>query len=381
MFLRGFPSPTVDAETELEVLAEQVRASEELRGLVAAKSAADLLKALEGTPVSQAWLDAFARYLDRYGHQVYNLDFVVPTQADDPLPILLSLKAMVRQPRGDPRARQRAIVAERDARAEETARSLDPLRQRLFRLLLGWAQRFGPDREQALFYMGAGWPALRRLALELGRRLTESGSLPVTEDVFFLETSEIEAAITARASGKARPELARLVRERRELRETRKRLHPPPVVPPSHKLRFGPIDMSVWETQRRNEPVGALLRGFAVSPGQVSAPASVIRSPEDFSRMEPGTVLVCPTTTPAWTPLFSQARGLVTDVGGILAHGSIVAREYGIPAVLGTGIATTRIRSGQIIRVDGDAGTVTLVDETDETDETNAAGRSPELKG
>jgi rifampicin phosphotransferase len=169
-----------------------------------------------------------------------------------------------------------------------------------------------------------------------------------------------------------------LARERRELRETRKRRHPPPVVPPSHKLRFGPIDMSVWETQRRNEPVGALLRGFAVSPGQVSAPASVIRSPEDFSRMEPGTVLVCPTTTPAWTPLFSQARGLVTDVGGILAHGSIVAREYGIPAVLGTGIATTRIRSGQIIRVDGDAGTVTLVDETDET---NAAGRSPELKG
>jgi pyruvate,water dikinase len=84
--------------------------------------------------------------------------------------------------------------------------------------------------------------------------------------------------------------------------------------------------------------------------------------------MEPGTVLVCPTTTPAWTPLFSQARGLVTDVGGVLAHGSIVAREYGIPAVLGTGIATTRIRSGQTISVDGDAGTVTLLDRTGEAD-------------
>jgi rifampicin phosphotransferase len=98
----------------------------------------------------------------------------------------------------------------------------------------------------------------------------------------------------------------------------------------------------------------------------VSAPASVIRSTDDFSRMEPGTILVCPTTTPAWTPLFSQARGLVTDVGGVLAHGSIVAREYDIPAVLGTGVATQRIRSGQMVRLDGNAGTVTFLDATGE---------------
>jgi phosphohistidine swiveling domain-containing protein len=365
MFLRGFPSPTVDAETELEVLAGRVRASEELRTLVTATPAADLLEALEGTPPGRAWLDAFASYLDRYGHQIYNLDFVAPTQSDDPLPVLLSLKAMVGQPGGDPRTRQRAIVAERDARVRETAGSFDPLRRRLFRFLLGWAQRFGPDRERALFYMGAGWPALRRLALELGRRLTEGGELSAAEDVFFLETDEIEAAIAARAGGEARPDLVRLARGRSELREARKRLHPPAVVPPDHELRFGPFDMSPWETQRRNEPAGAVLRGFAVSPGQVTAPASVIRSTADFSRMEPATILVCSTTTPAWTPLFSQARGLVTDVGGVLAHGSIVAREYGIPAVLGTGIATTRITSGQTIRVDGDRGTVTLLDEAD----------------
>ena len=76
--------------------------------------------------------------------------------------------------------------------------------------------------------------------------------------------------------------------------------------------------------------------------------------------MKPGTILVCRTTTPAWTPLFSQAKGLVTDVGGALAHGSIVAREYGIPAVMGTGVAIDRIKSGTMLVVDGDAGTVTL---------------------
>ncbi|HZA46166.1 MAG TPA: PEP-utilizing enzyme, partial [Rubrobacter sp.] len=262
-------------------------------------------------------------------------------------------------------------------RVEETAESFDPLRRRLFRTLLGWAQRFGPDREQALFCMGAGWPTLRPLALELGRRLVDGCSLLEVEDVYFLETSEIEAAIAARTDSEARPELARLARERRELREARKRFHPPPVVPPDHESRFGPFDMSTWETQRRNEPDGAVLRGFAVSPGRVSAPASVIRSPDDFLQMEPGTILVCSTTTPAWTPLFSQAHGLVTDVGGVLAHGSIVAREYGIPAVLGTGVATTRIRSGQTILVDGDAGKVTLLDSTDEDDTRQSVAQPP----
>src|SRR5215210_5790509 len=119
---------------------------------------------------------------------------------------------MVQRPGYDPRARQRDIVAERDACVEETARSFDPLRRKLFRILLGWAQRFGPYREQALFYMGAGWPTLRWLALELGWRLVESGSLLAAEDVFFLETSEIEAAITAREAGEARLDLARRAR-------------------------------------------------------------------------------------------------------------------------------------------------------------------------
>jgi pyruvate,water dikinase len=366
MFLRGFPSPALDAEAELTELAERIRASDELRTIVTATPPADLPNVLRSTPVGQDLLTAFSRYLDRYGHQVYNLDFVAPTQADAPLPVLLSLKAMVQQPGHDPRSRQRAIVAERDTLAEETALTFDPLRRELFRILLGWAQRFGPDREQALFHMGAGWPTLRRLALELGRRLAESGSLLSAEDIFFLETSEIREGISARDSGQANPNLANLAHGRRELREARKRLHPPPVVPPDYKVRMGPFDMSAFETQRRNVPEDTTLRGFAVSPGRVSAPASVIRSPDDFSRMEPGTILVCPTTTPAWTPLFSQARGLVTDVGGVLAHGSIVAREYDIPAVLGTGVATQRIRSGQRIRVDGNAGTITLLDDTGE---------------
>jgi pyruvate,water dikinase len=184
--------------------------------------------------------------------------------------------------------------------------------------------------------------------------------LDAPDDVYFLDSSELQRAIADRAQGVTGRDLAALARERRDLREARKRLHPPAAVPPDSGMRVGRIDLSDRETQRRNAAGATTLRGFAVSPGRVTAPASFILSPDDFDQMEPGTILVCPTTTPAWTPLFAQARGLVTDIGGILAHGSIVAREFGIPAVMGTGNATQRIASGQQITVDGSAGTVDL---------------------
>jgi phosphoenolpyruvate synthase/pyruvate phosphate dikinase len=97
--------------------------------------------------------------------------------------------------------------------------------------------------------------------------------------------------------------------------------------------------------------------------------------------MQPDTVLVCPTTTPAWTPLFAQAKGLVTDIGGVAAHGSIVAREYGIPAVMGTGNATQRIADGQTVKVDGDAGTVTIGEGAEATRYVGPGGASGSGRG
>jgi pyruvate,water dikinase len=359
-FLRGYPSKTLEAESDLDTIASRIRADPELREIVMATPAEDLPTAIPETSAGQALREDLRRYFARYGHQIYNLDFVAPTLIEAPLPVLLALKALVREPGQEALARQAAVARERERLVEETARSLDPVRRFLFQRLVRWAQRFAPYREEALFYVGAAWPLLRRFALELGRRLTEAGSLAAPEDVYFLESDELAEAIAAWAAGESRPDLARLAQERRALREARKRLHPPAAVPPTSGMRLGPFDLSERETQRRNEPGATTLRGFPVSPGRVTAPASVILSPADFAQMEPGTILVCPTTTPAWTPLFAQARGLVTDIGGILAHGSIVAREYGIPAVMGTGNATQRIRSGEVVTVDGSAGTVTL---------------------
>ena len=105
---------------------------------------------------------------------------------------------------------------------------------------------------------------------------------------------------------------------------------------------------------------GDVIKGVGASAGRVTAPARVLTGPQDFGTMQPGDVLVARITTPAWTSLFAMASAVVTDVGGPLSHSSIVAREYGIPAVLGTGVATQRLSTGRKVTVDGDAGTVTL---------------------
>ncbi|WP_028265965.1 PEP/pyruvate-binding domain-containing protein [Arthrobacter sp. MA-N2] len=358
LFLRGFPSKALEAQARLEAIAEHIRASGDLRQIALSIPVQRLLDALSagGGDVAEQLQD----YLGRYGHQVYNLDFADPTQDEDPTPVLLSLKAEVHHPGVEVRVRQAEMVRDRESLVEQTARHLDPLRRRLFLKILHWAQGFAPYREETLFYIGSAWPALRRLALELGRRLAEAGSLDAPGDVFYLQTQELLTASEGRRAGRNCPDLARIAMERRGLREARKRLHPPAAVPPAARWKFGRIDLSGFETQKRNADEGPTLQGFPVSPGRVTAPASVILSPADFDKMMPGTILVCPTTIPAWTPLFAQAKGLVTDIGGVAAHGSIVAREYGIPAVMGTGNGTQRIVSGQQVTVDGDAGTVTL---------------------
>jgi pyruvate,water dikinase len=368
-FLQALSDRGLEADAALERIAELVRGSASLRELVADTPPERLREAMAASAAAEdpeakreadTVLAALDGYFERFGHLIYSLDFAVPTQVDDPLPVLVTLKALARGPSRDPEIRFRELARERAELTRATIRSLDPIRRRLFKIVLGWARKYAPYREEALFYVGAAWPTLRRLALELGRRLTKAGSLDRPDDVFYLHATELEAASAARGAGTGRPDLARLAHERRDLREARKRLVPPPAVPPAYQFTVGPIDLSARESVRRNAEDDSTLRGFAVSPGRVTAPASVILSPADFGTMQAGTVLVCPTTTPAWTPLFSQARALVTDIGGVLAHGSIVAREYGIPAVMGTGIATRRITSGQQITVDGDAGTVTL---------------------
>jgi phosphohistidine swiveling domain-containing protein len=355
--LSGFRSKTTEASERLHGIAVQVRENGALYELVATTPAKRLMIALERHPEGAPAVEAIEEYLESYGHLAYSLDFAEPLPLEDPSGLMAALKTLVTSA-DDVRKKQETETKRRRERAlEEIEGLLDGLPYWQFRYRHWFTRRFYFIREEVMFYLYIAWPVLRPLAFELGRRLRETGTIAAPDDVFYLVTDELDRAIEARNGGKALPELAQLAAERRELREARKRLHPPGTIPSDANKHPG---VKFKETQAYNDPNSPTLVGVPVSPGTVTGPASLINSPDEFERMEPGSILVCPMTNPAWTPLFAHATGLVTDMGGILGHGSIVAREYGIPAVVGTGNITQRVEHGQEIRVDGDAGIVTL---------------------
>ena len=368
-FLIGFQSKTMEAQAALESIARKIQASPPLRQLFRSVPSNAVMVQLAQHPDGTTIIHDLENYLRDYGHQVYNLDFAAPTLAEDPVSVIRGLQALVNADSFDSLAKQASLVKERDELVHKTEKSVGPIRRWMFRRFLRWAQNCGPGREEALFYMGAAWGPLRCLAKELGERLVSDGFLRQSEDLYFLRHDEIRQAIREKED---KTKLIELVIQRRDLWEARQRLHPPGMIPDGEKWKIGPFNMTAWATQKKNEDTVGTLDGFPVSPGVIRAPATVILSPDDFQHMKPDTILVCPTTTPAWTPLFAQAAGLVTDIGGILAHGSIVAREYGIPAVLGTGNATRRIATGDVITVNGDQGTVELEKTMDEQNEVHS---------
>jgi pyruvate,water dikinase len=175
--------------------------------------------------------------------------------------------------------------------------------------------------------------------------LTERGHLESADDLFFLTLPDLHSGLDGAS-------LRATVQERRAaFAEERMRRHIPLVL----------LSDGTTPTAAARLPASAdtALQGIAASPGQITGTARVVRDPHD-SRLAPGEILVASATDPGWTPLFVTAAGLVMEFGGAMAHGAIVAREYGIPAVVGVAGATERITSGSRITVDGTAGTVTI---------------------
>jgi phosphohistidine swiveling domain-containing protein len=200
-------------------------------------------------------------------------------------------------------------------------------------------------REDSHFHATRAIPILRHLLLEAGRRLAEAGALPDAQDVFHLHLEELEALsgpdhlssadagrirITARGRADRRAELAGV-----------------------------PMLATASLVNPAASAQGALVTGVPASGGRATGPVRVIREPAEFGALRGGDVLVCPYTNPTWTSLFQRAAAVVVDSGGIGSHAAIVAREYGMPAVMGTGSGTTVLVDGQQITVDGDTGRVT----------------------
>jgi pyruvate,water dikinase len=340
--LSGVQSKTLEANRLLEELAAQIRSDATLASVFADHEASELWTQLEKQPSGQAFLAELQAYLDRYGHrEAAALLVSQPTWKDAPEVMLGILKGLaLAEPR--PQTERPAWEGARNELLMHPLLRLSPMRF-IFLELLTEGRCFLQLREDTHFYGTLLLPVIRRTLLELGRRLVTVGVLDAPEDVFHLKLDELE-----RVNGTWPPpapladELRALMVRRKERRAT---LEGTPLVDP---LLF-----------RRTELEGdARLRGTAGSPGIAEGPVRIIRTGAEFGKLRWGEVLVAPYTNPAWTPLFQRAAAVVVDSGSAGSHAAIVAREYGIPAVMGTIDGTRRLVDGEWVRVDGTRGLV-----------------------
>lgn len=202
-----------------------------------------------------------------------------------------------------------------------------------------------------------GLLATREVLRGIGRRLRAAGILEHVDDVWMLRFEELERVLLDPAS----VDIAGVIVERRQELETGRREGPRPYLGDAPTDTERHAALTKFYGAPTSGSSDGVLRGTAASPGVAEGPARIVRSTDDFSRISPGDVLVVATTTPAWTPLFPSVAALVTETGGVLCHGAIVAREYEIPSVVGVEAAMDRIPDGELVRVDGGAGEIELL--------------------
>jgi pyruvate, water dikinase len=269
------------------------------------------------------------------------------------------------------------LARERDRIAGEYGALLDEQSRTTFTELLALSRMVFPYVEEHKFFcdywfLTRWWNKLR----EFGALLAEHGFLEDSEDVFQLGRHEVAEALDELlltwATGGAPlgpTHWPPIVARRKELLERLAGWTPPPAIGATPESITDPMTIMLWgvTTQRVQEWASAeedeaRLTGAAASPGIVEGPARVVIDVDEIARVRDGDILVCPITSPAWAPIFSNVRAVVTDIGGVMSHAAIVCREYGLPAVVGTGRATAAIQTGQMIRVDGSNGVVTILD-------------------
>jgi pyruvate,water dikinase len=312
-------------------------------------------------------------YLDRWAVRGMSYEVAEPAIVDRPSLVLGALRDAARRP---PSSASEAEHAERRRKAETRATADlgggDDARDRVAR-----AQRAFPIREgNETATIGVPVAVLHQVGQAVGARLEADGRLESSVDVFDLEPDEVIALLRHRADAPEDP--ATLAAGRRAARrawasaDVPRTIGPPASLPdvsgfPADVAEL--LDATFWylghvSAESLIEPeaaTGTTLTGVAASPGTYEGPARVVLDESGLDRIEPGDVLVCPITSPVWSMVFPSLGGLVCDAGGVLSHPAIIAREFGIPAVVGTGAATATVADGQVVRVDGSEGRVELV--------------------
>jgi len=347
---------------------------------------ADVQGVMKGSENGRKWLAAFeeARYPwfnISTGTGWYHHDRSWNDEPDVPLSSICMYAEKLR--RGESLDRPlEAIRKERDSiTAEYRALIANEQDRAAFDQLLNTAKTVFPYVENHLFYVehwfhSVFWNKVR----EVSRIMVEHGMIEDVEDIWYLRRGEIKDAlwdmVTAWATG-VKPRgaftLPKEIGWRKEVLQKFREWSPPPAVGTAPEVIQEPFTIVLWgvtneslkswsDIQDCDDPDNIrAFKGFAGSPGTVEGKARVCRTVEDICRLEAGEILVSPTTSPSWAPVFSKIGACVTDVGGVMSHAAIVCREYGMPAVVGTGHATKIIKTGQMIRVNGSTGEITIL--------------------
>ena len=356
ILIQALPNDLHRVETELHQLAQRARAWPAVAAALE-QSLADVTARLAGLEGGPAFVEAMDAFLEQHGHlgQTFD-DLALPAWGDEPELLLAEVRKRLAHTAEDPEERRLRLTAQAEALVETVRQRLRAGQQlaelERFDDALAVARGAAPLTEGHNYWLDRMAQAhAHRFAVRVGRRLVEASQLTAANDIFMLHKDEVRAALVEPR------DLRALVAERKDaLNQWRALAAPKYLGKPPDPANAGNRFSGRPQTQAQPDVV----HGMGACAGTAQGTARVVTSQADFDRVLPGDILVCASSNPSWVPLFAIIGGVVTDTGGVLAHAAVVAREFGVPAVVGTGTGTQLIRDGQTVRIDGRAGVVYL---------------------
>lgn len=361
---QGFENLTVKSDRALWELSRTARSNPEVHSILSRNVASDVISALEESSHGQSFLADLRNWLKQYGQRL-NSAFALsePSWIEDPTPAIQNLQTYINLPDRNPEM-ESALIDEREKAIAEARAKLagypKPVLAR-FETLLKAAQVAAIVHEDHNVWIDQRFfHHIRRICMEFGARLSQAGMLEKADDIFYLTPEELQ--------NNRDTSMKDLIRERKEEMEHFAQITPPPMLgtaPPFELTNAGSMVRAIFKGEMAqsngSQSEASKVKGLAGSAGIARGIVRVLHSLDDASKLQPGDILVTPFTEPPWTPLFATAGAVVTDQGGVLSHTAVVAREYRIPAVVGTGSATSVFQDGQLIEVDGNTGIVRVV--------------------
>ena len=362
--IQGYRTKSVEAGEGLWQLSRQVKANAELTRLFEAGEPAQLMPQLEQSAEGKRFLTDFRAYLDEFGWRsdgIYEVGDA--TWREDPAIPINTIQGYLRLNEQDNPKNSLEHAAQRRQELTQKARAKlanEPEKLARFEELMEAAKHNLSVTEDHSYWIDQmSTAAYRRFCLDVGQRLVERGILERPDDVFFLYNDELRSAVGGGGSYKS------AVAERRASIVEAARIVPPDHLGAPTPFNADPFFIAVVDKMLGLLPVEPssdpdVITGVAASPGTAQGTAKVVRSLVEASKLQQGDIMVCEMTVPTWVPLFATVSGIVADSGGILSHCAIVAREFHLPAVVGTRVGTTTIKDGMTVTVDGTKGMVRI---------------------